>query len=199
MFSYILAVIVLTAIPGPGLLTIFGIGSAFGYRAGISFTVGVYLGANLTALIVFSGLSALLMEFPLLRGALFLLSLVYFTYFAVRIGFAGTELGILSRKVPRCRDGIMLMLVNPKAYLTMSALFLGFPLLSFNPVNEVIIKVVVANVVWVPGHLIWLYAGVKVNSLNLTPRAKRAINLILAAVIIFMVFGSAVVSMQTIA
>ena len=197
MFSYILAVIVLTAIPGPGLLTIFGIGSAFGYRAGISFTVGVYLGANLTALIVFSGLSALLMEFPLLRGALFLLSLVYFTYFAVRIGFAGTELGILSRKVPRCRDGIMLMLVNPKAYLTMSALFLGFPLLSFNPVNEVIIKVVVANVVWVPGHLIWLYAGVKVNSLNLTPRAKRAINLILAAVIIFMVFGSAVVSMQT--
>ena len=199
MFSYILAVIVLTAIPGPGLLTIFGIGSAFGYRAGISFTVGVYLGANLTALIVFSGLSALLMEFPLLRVALFLLSLVYFTYFAVRIGFAGTELGILSRKVPRCRDGIMLMLVNPKAYLTMSALFLSFPLLSFNPVNEVIIKVVVANVVWVPGHLIWLYAGVKVNSLNFTPRAKRAINLILAAVIIFMVFGSAVVSMQTIA
>ncbi|MEJ6672390.1 MAG: hypothetical protein QNL57_01900 [Alphaproteobacteria bacterium] len=131
--------------------------------------------------------------------ALFLLSLVYFTYFAVRIGFAGTELGILSRKVPRCRDGIMLMLVNPKAYLTMSALFLGFPLLSFNPVNEVIIKVVVANVVWVPGHLIWLYAGVKVNSLNFTPRAKRAINLILAAVIIFMVFGSAVVPMQTIA
>jgi threonine/homoserine/homoserine lactone efflux protein len=62
VFSYILAVIVLTAIPGPGLLTIFGIGSAFGYRAGISFTVGVYLGANLTALIVFSGLSALLME-----------------------------------------------------------------------------------------------------------------------------------------
>lgn len=197
MFSYILAVIVLTAIPGPGLLTIFGIGSAFGYRAGISFTVGVYLGANLTALIVFSGLSALLMEFPLLRGALFLLSLVYFTYFAVRIGFAGTELGILSRKVPRCRDGIMLMLFNPKAYLTMSALFLGFPLLSFNPVNEVIIKVIVANIVWVPGHLIWLYAGVKVNSLNLTPRAKRAINLILAAVIIFMVFGSSVVSMQT--
>ena len=197
MFSYILAVIILTAIPGPGLLTIFGIGSAFGYRAGISFTVGVYLGANLTALIVFSGLSALLMEFPLLRVALFLLSLVYFTYFAVRIGFAGTELGILSRKLPRCRDGIMLMLVNPKAYLTMSALFLGFPLLSFNPVNEVIIKVVVANVVWVPGHLIWLYAGVKVNSLNFTPRAKRAINLILAAVIIFMVFGSAVVSMQT--
>jgi threonine/homoserine/homoserine lactone efflux protein len=197
VFSYILAVIALTAIPGPGLLTIFGIGSAFGYRAGIGFTVGVYLGANLTALIVFSGFSALLTGFPLLRTVLFLLSLVYFTYFAIRIGFAGTKLHISSQRVPRCRDGIMLMIINPKAYLTMSALFLGFPLFSFNPLNELIIKVIVANIIWIPGHLLWLYAGVKVNSLNFSPRSKRAINLILAAVIVFMVFGSAIVSIQT--
>ena len=52
MLSYVLAVVVLTAIPGPGLLTIFGIGSALGYRAGLSFTVGVYFGANITAIIV---------------------------------------------------------------------------------------------------------------------------------------------------
>ena len=71
MLSYILAVIVLTAIPGPGLLTIFGIGAAFGYRAGINFTAGVYFGANITAIIVFSGLSSLLMEIPTLRTALF--------------------------------------------------------------------------------------------------------------------------------
>ena len=74
MFSYVLAVIALTAIPGPGLLTIFGIGSAFGYRAGIRFTLGVYLGANLTTLIVFSGLSALFTGFPALRNILFLFS-----------------------------------------------------------------------------------------------------------------------------
>jgi hypothetical protein len=81
--------------------------------------------------------------------------------------------------------------------LTMSALFLGFPLFSFNPLNEVIIKVIVANIIWIPGHLLWLYAGVKVNSLNFSPRSKRAINLILAAVIVFIVFGSAIVSIQT--
>jgi threonine/homoserine/homoserine lactone efflux protein len=155
------------------------------------------LGANLTALIVFSGFSALLTGFPLLRTVLFLLSLVYFTYFAIRIGFAGTKLHISSQRVPRCRDGIMLMIINPKAYLTMSALFLGFPLFSFNPLNELIIKVIVANIIWIPGHLLWLYAGVKVNSLNLSPRSKRAINLILAAAIVFIVFGSAIVSIQT--
>lgn len=195
MLSYILAVIVLTAIPGPGLLTIFGIGAAFGYRAGINFTAGVYFGANITAIIVFSGLSSLLMEIPTLRTALFFMSMVYFTYFAARIGVAGSELGIKSKSLPGCNSGIMLMLINPKAYMTMSALYLGFPLLSLNPLNEALIKIIIANIIWVPGHLLWLYAGVKVNRFNLSPRAKRVINIILAITILAIALGSAVISM----
>ena len=196
MISYILAVIVLTAIPGPGLLTIFGIGSSFGYRAGISFTTGVYLGANITALIVFSGFASLLIEFPTLRNTLFLISVAYFTYFAIRIGFAGSELGILSKRPPSCGSGIMLMLVNPKAYMTVSALYLSFPLASFNPVNEAIAKIIIANIIWVPGHLLWLYAGVKVNGLDLSARSKRTINIILAITILTIVFGSTFITMQ---
>ena len=195
MLSYVLAVVVLTAIPGPGLLTIFGIGSAFGYRAGISFTAGVYFGANITAIIVFSGFSSLLMEFPTFRNALFFMSLIYFTYFAARIGFAASKLGIESKSTPGCRSGIMLMLVNPKAYMTMSALYLGFPLHSFNPFNEAIIKMIIANIIWIPGHLLWLHAGVKVNNLDLSLKTKRVINITLAITILTIVFGSAVFSM----
>jgi threonine/homoserine/homoserine lactone efflux protein len=195
VLSYILAVVVLTAIPGPGLLTIFGIGSAFGYRAGISFTTGVYFGANITAIIVFSGFSSLLMEFPTLGNALFFMSLIYFAYFAARIGFAGSELGIISKSTPGCRSGTILMLINPKAYMTMSALYLGFPLHSFNPVNEAIIKIIIANIIWIPGHLLWLYAGVRVNDLDLSLKNKRVINLTLAITILTIVFGSAVYSM----
>ena len=195
MLSYILAVIVLTAIPGPGLLTIFGIGSAFGYRAGISFTAGVYLGANITAIIVFSGFSSLLMEFPALRNALLFLSLLYFAYFAAQIGFANSELGIMSKSVPGCRSGTILMLINPKAYMTMSALYLGFPIHSFHPGNEAIIKIIIANIIWIPGHLLWLYAGVKVNAFNISLRTKRVINKTLAITILTIVFGSALFSM----
>ena len=196
MISYILAVIVLTAIPGPGLLTIFGLGSGFGYRAGISFTTGVYLGANITAFIVFSGFASLLIEFPTLRNTLFVMSLAYFTYFAIRIGFAGSELGIISKKPPSCGSGIMLMLVNPKAYMTVSALYVGFPLASFNPVNEAITKIIIANIIWVPGHLLWLYAGVKVNHLDLSAKSKRTVNIILAITILTIVFGSTIITMQ---
>ena len=194
MLSYILAVIVLTAIPGPGLLTIFGIGAAFGYRAGINFTAGVYFGANITAIIVFCGFSSLLMEFPALRNTLFLMSVAYFTYFAARIGFAGSELGIISKSPPKFSAGLFLMLVNPKAYITMSALYLGFPIFSFNPLNEAIIKIIIANIIWIPGHLLWLYFGVKVNHLNLSSRAKRGINIILAITILTIVLCSAIIS-----
>ena len=45
--------------PGPGVLTTAGIGSGFGWSAGIRFLVGLFIGTNLTAILVVSGLTAL--------------------------------------------------------------------------------------------------------------------------------------------
>jgi threonine/homoserine/homoserine lactone efflux protein len=192
MLSYALAVIILMTIPGPALLTIFGIGAAFGYRAGIQYVVGVYIGANLITLIVFSGISTLLLEFPGLRSVLFGLSLVYFTYLAARIALAGARLGIVKQSPPGWWAGIVLQLVNPKAYMTVSALYLGFPIFTDTPVNEAIIKIIIANIIWIPGHLLWLYAGVRVNRLNLSERTTRLLNITLAAAILMIVFVSAI-------
>jgi threonine/homoserine/homoserine lactone efflux protein len=194
MLSYALAVIILMTIPGPALLTIFGIGAAFGYRAGIQYVIGVYIGANLITLIVFSGLSTLLLEFPGLRSTLFILSLVYFTYLAARIALAGSELGIVKQSPPGCWAGVMLQLVNPKAYMTISALYLGFPIFSNTPVSEAFIKIIIANIIWIPGHLLWLYAGVRVNRLNLSERTTRLLNISLAATMLIIVFVSAILS-----
>ncbi len=194
MLSYALGVLVLMVIPGPALLTIFGIGATFGYNAGIRYVSGVYVGANVTMLIVFSGLSTLLFEFPGLRSVLFLLSLTYFVYLAARIGLAGSRLGIVTRAPPGFRAGIMLQLVNPKAYMTVSALYFGFPILANSPVNEAIIKIIVANIIWIPGHFLWLYGGVKVNRLDLSARTARILNITLAASLLIIVFSSAIVS-----
>ena len=46
------------------------------------------------------------------------------------------------------------------------------------------------NIVWLPVHLAWLYAGVKVNSLDLPPRIQRAINLGMAACLLAVVILS---------
>ena len=196
MLSYTLGVLVLMAIPGPALLTIFGIGASFGYHAGIRYVTGVYVGANVTTLFVFSGLSTLLLEFPGLRSALFLLSLTYFVYLAVRIGLAGSRLGIVKQAPPGFRAGVMLQLVNPKTYMTISALYFGFPILADAPVNEAIIKIIIANIIWIPGHFLWLYAGVKVNRLDLSPHSTRILNITLATSMLIIVFTSAIFSIS---
>jgi len=46
------------------------------------------------------------------------------------------------------------------------------------------------NVIWLPLHLAWLYAGVKVNSLDLPPRLQQAINLGMAACLLAVVILS---------
>ena len=194
MLSYTLGVLVLMAIPGPALLTIFGIGATFGYHAGVRFVIGVYVGANMTTLIVFTGLSKLLLEFPGLRFTLFQLSLFYFVYLAARIGLAGSELGIVKQTPPGFRAGVMLQLINPKAYMTISALYFGFPILADSPVNEAIIKIIIANIIWIPGHFLWLYAGVKVNRLDLSPRSARILNIALAICILIIVATSLIFS-----
>ena len=49
------------------------------------------------------------------------------------------------------------------------------------------LKLIIANAIWLPLHLAWLYAGVKLNSLNLSPTTQRAINLVMAACLLAVV------------
>ena len=46
------------------------------------------------------------------------------------------------------------------------------------------------NAIWIPLHLLWLYAGVRLNSLNLPPRTQRLINLVMALCLIGVVILS---------
>ena len=55
---------------------------------------------------------------------------------------------------------------------------------------ETSLKLVIMNIVWLPVHLAWLYAGVKINSLDLPPRIQRAINLGMAACLLAVVILS---------
>ena len=71
----------------------------------------------------------------------------------------------------------MLQFINPKAYVVSTTLFSGFAFLPNAPVWEVLIKLVVFNAIWIPVHLIWLGAGAKLGSMNLSQRAQRRINI----------------------
>ena len=72
--------------------------------------------------------------------------------------------------------GLTLQLINPKAYAVDTTLFSGFAFYPESLVIETGLKLLIANVIWLLLHGLWLYAGVKINRLELAAGSQRAIN-----------------------
>lgn len=182
MVTFVTAVFLLIISPGPGVLTTAGTGAAYGYSAGLSYVTGLFIGNNLVALIVVSGLAAILFATPGLATVLLFLSVAYLVYLAAKIAFAGSHIGFAqATSPPSLLDGVMLQFINPKAYIVSTTLFSGFRFLPDTPGFEIIAKLLLFNAVWVPIHLAWLWAGVTLHKLDLSPTSQRTINFAMAA------------------
>ena len=70
----------------------------------------------------------------------------------------------------------VLQLINPKAYAVNTLLFGGYGFMGGGP-GEIAAKFLIINVVWVPVHLFWLGAGVRLGRLELGDRTQRLINI----------------------
>ena len=181
MLSFAAASCLMMATPGPGVLTTAGIGSGFGWNAGIRFLIGLFIGTNLAALLVISGLTAIVLAEPLVRTVLVWASILWFLKLALGIALAGAKVGFMAApRAPRLHDGVILQLINPKAYAVNTILFGGFAFWDHG-IAEIVVKLVIINAFWVPIHLAWLWAGVAIGSLNLAPQRQRAINIAMAA------------------
>ncbi len=177
MIEFIIAVVFLLITPGPGVLTTAGIGAAYGYRAGLGFVGGLMLGGFINMMIVISGLAALVLAIASLRFVLLIGSVAYLLYLAWRIASAGAKVGFAPADTPLgFKNGLMLQFINPKAYVVSTTLFSGFIFLPDSPILEVVLKLIVFNLIWLPVHLVWLGFGAKIGSLDLPQSRQRAIN-----------------------
>ncbi len=193
MLSFALSLFMMIVTPGPGVLTTAGIGSGFGWRAGLRFLVGLNLGTNLTMLMVATGLTAAVFSVPGLRTAFLIASVAYFVYLAIKIAFAGAKIGfIAAQRAPTIRDGFLLQMINPKAYAVGSLLITGFAFYPDSFVIEVAWKFVLMNLVWIPVHILWLGAGVTVRRMELPAGTQRFINYVMAASLVIVVVVAAV-------
>ncbi|MCX7272556.1 MAG: LysE family translocator [Burkholderiales bacterium] len=181
MMTFALAVVFLLITPGPGVLSIAGVGSGFGYRAGASFLAGLFVGSNLVALLVISGLAALALSVPYLRTGLLIASVAYLVYLALRIALSGSKITFIHKqKPPGFVNGVVLQAINPKAYVVNTALFSGFAFWPQSLLTETLIKLVIVNIVWVPIHVLWLWFGVTLRRLQLPARVQVTINIAMA-------------------
>ena len=181
MLTFAAAVFFLIITPGPGVLTTAGVGSGFGFRAGMRYVVGLFIGTNLVALGVISGVAAVVLSVPAVRIVLAVASVAYLCYLAAKIAFAGSKIAFVEAKTaPGITAGILLQAINPKAYAVNTTLIAGFPFAPDNLVFETIAKLVIMNAIWIPIHLAWLWAGATLHKLDLSPAAHRRINYAMA-------------------
>lgn len=192
MYLFASTVFLLLITPGPGVLSAAGFGAAYGNRAGMRYLVGLFIGANLVAVLVALGLAALILANPVVRTVFMVMSGLYLLYLAFRIAFAGRKIAFIEAKgKPGIFSGIILQVINPKAYAVNTTLFSGFAFMPEALLTETLIKFAIINSIWIPIHLLWLYAGTSLQRLDLAPHIQFRINMGMAAAMIGVVILAA--------
>ena len=188
MINFALAVFFLIITPGPGVLSVAGVGAAFGYKSGVRYILGLCLGTNLVALAVVTGLATIVLSNSFLRLALMLCSSSYLLFLAYRIATQGADISFSkSDRKPGILAGILLQLVNPKAYAVNTAMYTAFVIYPNSIILEIGIKFVIMNLIWFPIHMFWLFLGVYLKSLNLSSRHQSNVNLLMACALVIVV------------
>ncbi len=193
MIAFLAAIFFLLITPGPGVLSTAGVGSAFGKAAAYRYIGGLFIGTNLVALAVVTGVASFMLASPAIRTLLLWASISYLFYLAVRIAYADTTIAFIKKqKPPGIISGVALQAINPKAYVVNTTLFAGFPFEQVSQVQEIMWKFLLINAIWIPIHVLWMFAGIALKEMNLPTRWQRIINRLMALSLITVVILAAV-------
>ena len=180
MVTFALAVFFMIATPGPAVLALAGVGAAFSFKDGLRFLIGLTIGYLLVWALVITGLASVVFSVSYMRAIFLIISSGYLIYLSFKIMMKGSKIAFIRpENLPNLFDGIILQLVNPKAYAFHSILFSGFVIFPNDIILETIWKFIIMNAIWIPLHLVWLFMGASIKKINLNPYIQRKINLVM--------------------
>ena len=189
MITYIIISFLMMVTPGPGVLSLAGVGAGFGWKVGMMYLIGLFFGTNGVALLVVLGFKQFLFEIDGVEITFLLLSLSYLSFLSWRIATSDNKTGFKqSLKAPRLYEGIFLQFVNPKAYVVQGHLFVVLSLGMVSYSTEIIVKFIIVNSIWIPIHLLWLWLGISLKKWSLAVNKQiwvnRGMGLALFAVVV---------------
>ena len=189
MITYVIISFLMMVTPGPGVLSLAGVGAGFGWRVGIMYLIGLFLGTNGVALLVVLGFKQFLFNIDGVELTFLFLSLSYLSFLSWRIATSDNKTGFKqSFKSPKLYEGVFLQFVNPKAYVVQGHLFvvLSLGILPYN--LEIITKFIIVNSIWIPIHFFWLWLGISLKKWSLASNKQiwvnRGMGLALFAVVV---------------
>ena len=181
MITFAIVSFLMFATPGPGVLSLAGVGAAFGWRQGFVYMAGLFVGHVLVSLAVITGLATIILAEPLVRTILLFCSAGYLGYLAWRIALAGSKIGFIEMlKAPGFVAGMTLQFINPKAYAVHTTFFMGFAFYPGSFAVEISLKLIILNTTWLLLHTLWLYAGYRLHKLQLSSKLQKWINIFMA-------------------
>ena len=187
MLAFAIVSLLMFITPGPGVLSLAGVGAAFGWQHGLRYMTGLFAGHFLVSVAVITGLAAIILAEPIIRTLLLLVSVGYLGYLALRIALAGSKISFNQINAPGFVNGMTLQFINPKAYAVHTTFFTGFAFYPDSFVMETGLKLITMNAIWISIHLCWLYAGCKLNALNLPEKTQKRINIFMAICLVAVV------------
>ena len=198
MITYIIISFLMMVTPGPGVLSLAGVGAGFGWKVGMMYLIGLFFGTNLVALLVVLGFKQFLFEIEGVELTFLFLSLSYLSFLSWRIATSENKTGFKqSSKAPKLYEGIFLQFVNPKAYVVQGHLFvvLSLGMASYNV--EILTKFIIVNSIWIPIHLFWLWLGISLKRWSLASNKQVWVNRGMGLSLFAVVILSAVMELNT--
>jgi len=198
MIAYIIISFLMMVTPGPGVLSLAGVGAGFGWRVGMMYLIGLFFGTNGVALLVVLGFKQFLFEIEGVELTFLFLSLSYLSFLSWRIATSDNKTGFKqSLKAPKLYEGIFLQFVNPKAYVVQGHLFvvLSLGISSYNA--EIITKFIIVNSIWIPIHLLWLWLGISLKKWSLASKKQTLVNRGMGLALFAVVILSAIMELNS--
>ena len=173
--------------PGPNNVVLWGIGLRFGYRAAIPYLLGIPLGVGLMILGAAAGLGALINAVPALGIGLKVVGSVYLLYLAWQVvGIASVEEADVAT-APGFGQSVAFQFVNPKAWFFVLSAVAAFRPAGMDLIASALLMALVTMAVIIPSAGLWAVGGDALSRFVRSPRARRAVNVALAIVLVAMV------------
>lgn len=177
VLALLLAAAAVMGSPGPATISLSALGAAFGVRSSLSYLAGIILGTTTVLVAVAVGIVVALLSVPHVAPVLITVSAAYILYLAYRIATAPpladeTRVGA----APKAWGGLILGVLNPKAYVAIGAVFASAELVSGAPVADAVAKVGVLAAMIVAINTTWLFAGAAFAHVFRDPATARVVN-----------------------
>jgi threonine/homoserine/homoserine lactone efflux protein len=182
---YILYCVAMSGTPGPNNVMVLASAANFGFQRTQPHIWGINIGFSLMMFIIALGLGSVFLAEPRLQLALKVIGVTYMLWLAFKIAMAsGVSDGEAKGKPLTFLQGAVFQWVNPKAWMMILGAVSVYGPAGYSPLEKALYLSLVMLIAGSPPTQIWAAFGVGIRRFLQNPKALRAFNITMAALLV---------------